>query len=309
MTRRFIIDTDTASDDAVAILMALQWPDIEVEAITVTYGNMPLDVASANARYTVEVCDKETPVYEGCAKPLLRQTAYADWFHGPYGMGKLGRLHPKRPLAGNNAVQELIRRFGEAPGEITLVTLGPLTNIAAALTLEPKLAEWVKECYVMGGNANCVGNVTPAAEFNIWCDPEAARIVFHSGMKILMVGWEHCRFEYELTPNEIEQVYGFDTERARFAMDCNSYAAYAGQTIQGGRGLMLPDPVTMAIAIDSTICTRRSWHYVDVSCNDELTRGMTVVDELGVTKNQPNIEVCWKVDVAKWKETLYQTLH
>ncbi len=308
MPRRFIIDTDTASDDAVAILMALQWPDVQVEAITVTYGNMPLETASANARYTVELCEQETPVYEGCGKPLLRSTAYADWFHGPEGMGKLGRLHPERPIAGNNAIQELIRRFGEAPGEITLITLGPLTNIAAALTLEPKLAEWVKECYVMGGNASCVGNVTPAAEFNIWCDPEAARIVFHSGMKILMVGWEHCRFDAELSLAEVEQVYSFATDRARFAMDCNSYAMQAGQTLQGGKGLMLPDPVTVAIALDPAVCTRRSWHYVDIACTDELTRGMTVVDELNVTKHQPNVEVCWAIDFARWKETLYKTL-
>lgn len=160
----------------------------------------------------------------------------------------------------------------------------------------------------MGGNANCVGNVTPAAEFNIWCDPEAARIVFHSGMKILMVGWEHCRGVYELTPAEIDEIYHFETERATFAMDCNSHAAYAGQTIQGGTGLMLPDPVTMAIALDPTICTQRSWHFVDVACHEELTRGMTVVDQLNVTKNHPNIEVCWQVDAARWKAALYQTL-
>jgi inosine-uridine nucleoside N-ribohydrolase len=96
MTRRFIIDTDTASDDAVAILMALQWPDVQVDAITVTYGNMPLETASANARYTVEVCGKETPVYEGCAKPLLRQPAYADWFHG-------AGLRPHFPYPGSGA--------------------------------------------------------------------------------------------------------------------------------------------------------------------------------------------------------------
>ena len=217
MGKRLIIDTDTASDDAVALVMAHNWPDVEVEAITVCYGNMPLATASANARYSVEVCGKQTPVYEGCAGPLLRPVAHADWFHGPEGMGMLGKLHPKHPPAGTDAVQQLIRRFGEAQGEITLVTLGPLTNIAVALSVEPQLADWVKECYVMGGNANCVGNVTPAAEFNIWCDPEAARIVFHSGMKILMVGWEHCRNEYELSNDEITQVYAFETERASFA--------------------------------------------------------------------------------------------
>ena len=306
--RHFIIDTDTASDDAVALLMALQWPDMQVDAITIVYGNMPLETAGANARYTVEVCGKETPVYAGCAHPLLRPVAHADWFHGPEGMGKLGRLHPKRPLAEGNAIEELIRRFREAPGEITLVTLGPLTNIAAALAVEPRLAEWVKECYVMGGNANCVGNVTPAAEFNIWCDPEAARMVFHSGMKILMVGWEHCRFDAALSDDEIQQVYAFDNDRARFAIDCNSYALQAGRELQAATGLMLPDPVTMAIAIDPSVCTRRSWHYVDISCHDELTRGMTVVDELGVLNRQPNVEVCWAIDVAKWKEILYQVL-
>lgn len=307
-TRRFIIDTDTASDDAVAIVMALQWPDVEVDAITVVYGNMPLKIASANARYSVEICGKETPVYEGCAHPLLRSVAHADWFHGPYGMGKLGELHPQRPAAGQNAVAELIRRFGEAPGEITLVTLGPLTNIAAALIVEPRLAEWVKECYIMGGAANCVGNVTPAAEFNIWCDPEAARIVFESGMKILMVGWEHCRFAAALSDEEIAQVYALDTPRARFAMDCNSYALQAGREIQGATGLMLPDPITMAIALDPAVCAQRSWHRVDIACGDELTRGMTVVDQLNVTGHRPNVEVCWAIDDVRWKQMLLEAL-
>ena len=307
-TRHFIIDTDTASDDAVAIVMALQSPDVEVDAITVVYGNMPLEIASANARYSVEICGKETPVYEGCARPLLRSVAHADWFHGPEGMGKLGRLHPKRPAAGQNAVDELVRRFREAPGEITLVTLGPLTNIAAALIVEPRLAEWVKECYIMGGNANCVGNVTPAAEFNIWCDPEAARIVFHSGMKCLMVGWEHCRFDAALSHDEMAAIRALDTPLAHFALDCNSYALEAGMTIQGASGLMLPDPVTMAIALDNRVCTRRSWHYVDVACAEELTRGMTVVDELNVTGHKPNMEVCWEIDKPLWKEILAQTL-
>ena len=308
MPRRFIIDTDTASDDAVALIMALQHPDIQVDAITVTFGNMPLEVASANARYTVELCGAETPVYNGCSKPLLRTVSYADWFHGPYGMGKLGQLFPQREPTPGHAVDELIRRFAAAPGEITLVTLGPLTNIAAALAVEPRLAEWVKECIIMGGNANCVGNVTPAAEFNIWCDPEAARMVFHSGMKMLMVGWEHCRFDAQIFDDEAAQIYGFGTALGDIAMDCNSFARQAGQNLQGGFGLMLPDPVTMAIAIDESICTRRSRHFVDVACAEEVTRGMTVVDELNVTGRAANMDVCWAVDVKRWKEALYGLL-
>jgi purine nucleosidase len=308
MSRHFIIDTDTASDDAVAILMALQWPDVEVDAILVTYGNMPLATASANARYTVELCGKETPVFDGCAKPLLRDIVHADWYHGPDGMGILGRLFPKRPAAEGNAALELIRRCQMAPGEITLVTLGPLTNIAAALIIEPKLAEWVKQCYVMGGAANCVGNVTPGAEFNIWCDPEAARIVFHSGMQILMVGWEHSRFEASLSEKEMREISDFGTDLARFTVDCNAQALRSGIELQGASGLMLPDPITVAIAIDPSLCTRRSWHYVDVACAEELTRGMTVVDELSVTGKRPNVEVCWGIDAPRFKEMLYATL-
>jgi purine nucleosidase len=305
---RLIIDTDTASDDAVALVMAHYWPDVQVDAITVVSGNVPLAQASINARYTVELCTKETPVYEGAARPLLRAPAHAEWFHGPDGMGDMRYPAPRRAPAGENAVQQLIHRFGEAPGEITLVTLGPLTNIALAIGVEPRLAHWVKECYVMGGAACYVGNVTPAAEYNIWCDPEAARIVFHSGMKILMVGWEHSRGGAALSAEERDMIYGFATERARFAIDCNRHALAAGRDIQGEAGLMLPDPVTMAIALDPNICTQRRMHYVDVACDTELTRGMTVVDQLDVTNKTPNVEVCWAIDFARWKEMLYKTL-
>lgn len=306
--RRFIIDTDTASDDAVAILMALRWPEVQVEAITVVSGNVPVEQGCRNARYTVELCGADVPVYEGAARPLLREPAYAQFFHGPDGMGGMNYPAPSRPAAKGQAVTELIRRFGEAPGEITLVTLGPLTNLALALNLEPRLATWIKDCYVMGGAACTVGNITPAAEYNIWCDPEAARIVFHSGMKMLMVGWELCRGEANLNDEEMALVYSFDTALARFAIDCNKHAVETNRTWLGDPGLPLPDPVTMAIALNRAVCTARSPHYVDVSCDLELTRGMTVVDRLGVTGHAPNLDVCWEIDGPLWKATLYRTL-
>ena len=306
--QRMIIDTDTASDDAVAIIMALQHPDVVVEAITIVSGNVPMKQGSINARYAVELCGHQTPVYEGCAQPLIREIAHADWFHGPDGMGDMNYPAPQRPAASGNAVNELLRRFSGTPGEITLVTLGPLTNIATALSINPDFAKWVKRCYVMGGAANIVGNVTPAAEYNIWCDPEAARIVFHSGMDVMMVGWEHSRSEATLSDDEIADIYAFGTERARFAMDCNVHALKAIREIQGENGMGLPDPVTMAIAIDPSVCTYSSRHYVDVACETELTRGMTVVDQLNVTGKLPNVEVCWSIDFAKWKESLYRSL-
>jgi purine nucleosidase len=306
--RRFWIDTDTASDDAVAILMALRWPDVHVEGISVVSGNVPVEMGARNARYTAELCGASTPVYLGLDRPLLREPSYAYFFHGPDGMGGMNYPEPDHPLAEGRGVDALIECVRSSPGEITLVTLGPLSNLAAALHLAPDLAEKVSACYVMGGAAATLGNVTPAAEFNIWVDPEAARVLFHSGMPILMVGWEHCRGEANLGDEDMAYVRSFDTPYAHFTLDCNASALQANREWLGDPGLALPDPVTMAIALDPAVCTRRDRHYVDVETVSDLTRGMTVVDELGVSEKEPNLEVCWQIDPIKWKETLYKTL-
>src|SRR5689334_6529842 len=187
--RRFLIDTDTASDDAVALVMALHAKDVEevqVEAITVVAGNVPLEQGVQNALYTVELCKSRVPVYQGMAAPLLRPLQTAQHVHGRDGMGEIGLpLHGRTPATGHavDIIRETIRRH---PHEITLVTLGPLTNVAMALLLEPALAGLVKECVIMGGIGEGYGNVTPVAEYNIWVDPEAAKIVYASGLPITM---------------------------------------------------------------------------------------------------------------------------
>ena len=306
--RRFWIDSDTASDDAVAILMALRWDDLQVEGISIVFGNVPMEQGSINARYTVELCSADTPVYEGVQKPLVREPSHAYYFHGPDGMGGMNYPLPDRPPAETHAVEAIIEAFCNAPGEITLVTLGPLTNIAAAIRIEPQLAEAVAQCYVMGGAACTVGNVTPAAEYNIWCDPEAAQLVFHSGMKIVMVGWELSRGEANLNGKNIDEIRGFGTPYADFILDCNRTSLKVNHELLGEPGIPLPDPVAMSIALDPQVCTKRGKHYVEVSLDESLTRGTTVVDQLGVTQKEPNIEVCWEIDVSRWKEMLYQTL-
>ncbi|HFC12281.1 MAG TPA: nucleoside hydrolase [Anaerolineae bacterium] len=306
--RHMIIDTDTASDDAVAIIMALQWPDVIVDAITVVSGNVALAQAGINARYAVELCGVTVPVYAGCAKPLLREVAHAEWFHGADGFGEMNYPPPKREMQPDHAVTELIRRFRAAPQEIILVTLGPLTNIASALLLEPSLAQWVKHCYVMGGAACVVGNVTAAAEYNIWCDPESAEIVFQSGMPITMIGWEHSRGAATLDDDEMAMVRNFGTVRAQFAIDSNRHALQALRNIQGEAGLALADPVAMIVALDPDVVLQRSMHHVAISCDHELTRGMTVVDQLHVSGNPPNVDVVWQLDPARWKAALYRCL-
>ena len=306
--RKFWIDTDTASDDAVAILMALRWPDVHVEGISVVAGNVPVEMGGRNARYTVELCGRQTPVYLGLPRPLLREPSWAYFFHGPDGMGGMNYLEAKRPAENKHGVDALIEAVRAAPGEITLVTLGPLSNIATALRVAPDIAEKIPMCYIMGGAAACLGNVTPAAEFNIWVDPEAARMVFKSGMPILMVGWEHCRGAANLDNADMAHVRSFKTKYADFAIDCNAHAIKTNREWLGDPGLALPDPVTMAIALDPAVCARRSRHFVDVETQSELTRGMTVVDELGVLNQTPTAEVCWAIDAPLWKETLYKTL-
>lgn len=319
MTRKIIIDTDTASDDAVAILMALQSPEVEVIGMTIVAGNMPVAQGSINARYTAELCGKDVPVYEGADAPLMREVYRAYFFHGPDGMGNMNYPAPKRPAEKQHAVPALIDMIRANPG-VELVTLGPLTNIALALSQAPEIAGMVSRCIVMGGASCTVGNITPAAEFNIWCDPEAARILFRSGMPIEMVGWETCRGDANLTEDEMRYYKEtINTPLSNFTVDCNASALAANRDWLGDPGLGLPDPVAMAIALDPTICTRKSKHYVEVECEGVYTRGMTVVDGLSVTpydtanvamwqvltqKGEPHITVCWEIDAARWKALL-----
>ncbi len=318
--RCFLVDTDTASDDAVALIMALRAPDVRVAAITTVAGNVDVGQATRNALYTVELCGARVPVYPGAAKPLIRTHQNANWFHGRDGLGDHGYPLPQRTAQGQHAVDALIEGIEANPG-LVLVTLGPLTNVALALVREPEIAAKVSRCVVMGGAPCCEGNVTPAAEYNIWVDPEAARIVLSSGLPIELIGWHLCRGEAVLSTNDIELVLSFDTPRARFAIECNSHArrAYLEQT--GEEGIALPDPVAMSIALDPTIGTGWSRHYVDVETHSELTRGMTVVDRLNVATDDrnravwanllakgPNAKVCWTIDTKRWKEALYSAL-
>lgn len=321
--RSMIIDTDTASDDAVALLMALRTPDIDVKAITIVAGNMPVAQGSINARYTVELCGKDVPVYEGIDAPLLRDVYRAYFFHGEDGMGNMNYPAPKLQPAPGHAVEAMIETIKANPG-IMLVTLGPLTNVAVALRLAPEIVKNVSRCVVMGGAANVVGNITPAAEYNIWCDPEAARAVFSSGLPVEMVGWELCRGEANLSDDEMAYCKRvINTPYSHFAIDCNESALKASREWLGDPGLGLPDPVAMAVAIDPTIVTRKSKHYVEIECEGTFTRGMTVVDACNVTKHgtanvgmwkpivergEPHVTVCWEIDNARWKSLLYSCL-
>ncbi|MBV8437639.1 MAG: nucleoside hydrolase [Silvibacterium sp.] len=318
--RPILIDTDTAADDAVALIMALRSPRVEVKAITTVAGNVTVEQATRNALFTVELCGAEAPVSSGAAKPLERELQTADWFNGQDGLGDHGYGPSVHATASGYAVDAIVAAVQSTPG-IEIITLGPLTNLALALERFPELVHSMSRCVVMGGAPCCEGNVSPAAEFNIWVDPEAARAVFESGAPIEMIGWHLARFDAVLNEREIREVLALETPLAEFVIRANSTAATAYHVQTGETGISLPDPVAMAVLLDPKLKLEVSRHYVAIECNSDLTRGMTVVDRLGVAADSRNsvvwsevmrrgqkIEICWKLDVSGWKAELLAAL-
>ena len=319
--RTFLIDTDTASDDAVALIMALRAPEVRVAAITTVAGNVDVQQATRNALYTVELCGADVPVYTGSAKPLLREHQSATWFHGSDGLGDHNYPPPRRAAEELPAVDAIVETIEANPG-LVIVTLGPLTNLALALGTKPSISAKVGRCVLMGGAPCCEGNVTPAAEYNIWVDPEAAHMVVRSGLPIELVGWQLSRGEAVVRGDDIVRIQSFKNELAHFAIECNSYARQAYKVQTGEDGIALPDPVAMCIALDPSVGTEWSPHYLDVETRSELTRGMTVVDRLDVAGDERNLptwgpvvrgghkaKVCWTIDTKRWKEALFAALH
>jgi len=315
MTRTFLIDTDGGSDDVVALIMALRSRAVRVRAITTVAGNVPVEQATRNVLYTVELCAAETPVFRGAKK-----LETAQWFHGRDGLGDHGYAPERRQPETIDAVDAMVETVLANPG-MEIVTLGPLTNLALAIQREPKVVPAIGRLVVMGGAPCCEGNVTPAAEFNMWVDPEAAKMVFRAGLPIEMAGWHLCRGRAALDPEDIEKILALGTPLAEFVIRSNSVAAEAYRAQTGEIGISLPDPIAMAIALQPELCLSASRHHVDIETASELTRGMTVVDRLNVAGDGRNSElwswalearvkthVCWTLDVAGWKAALHAAL-
>jgi purine nucleosidase len=318
--RNFVIDTDTASDDAVAIMMALAEPGVRVVGLTTVAGNVGVEQATRNALLTAEICNSDVPVFIGADRPLTRPHEDAHWFHGKDGLGDRGYPAPRRAPEREPAVDAILRLAEAAPG-LTLVTLGPLTNIALALKREPRLAERIGRCVVMGGAPCCEGNVTPAAEYNIWVDPEAAKAVFRSKLPIEMIGWHVSRGPSVLSDDEIAAIEALGTAKAKFAIHTNSRAREAYRVQTGEVGLSLADPTAMAVALDRTIGLSWSRHRVAIESESELTRGMTVVDRLNVhhdanngqvwraaTGEHEGADILWTLDSRRFKAMLKAAL-
>ena len=305
--RKFFIDTDTATDDAVALVMALRNSDIDVLGISTVAGNCTIEQATQNALYTQNLVGSTVPVHVGAAGPLMRDLQSAHNVHGQDGMGDIGlELHSREP-ASYRGVQALIDAIMDNPGEIELVTLGPLTNLALALRLEPGIIESVKRVVSMGGTAVLPGNVTALAEFNFWADPEAAYIVANSGLQLEMAGWD-ISTSYAVIHDELAAELRSVGMLGAFAMDIQAVLREFCRNETMLDGFDLPDPLAMAIAIEPTIVTREAHHFVDVISGDGPARGQTIVEERGNSGREPNCRVIYEVDRERFLELLHASL-
>lgn len=272
---RLILDTDPGLDDALALFLALASPEVQLEAVTTVSGNVHVDLTTRNALTLLELAGRtDIPVARGCDRPLLRQPVFADYVHGQNGLGGVELPTPKlQPLA-QHAVDLIIERVMAAPREITLVPVGPLTNIALALRKEPRIADRVREVVIMGGALRVPGNVTPEAEFNIYADPHAAHIVFHAGWPIRLVSLDVTN-KTLLQPEQVQALASNGSPVTRLIQQMvDNFLDTFGRP-RGLTAFQMHDPLCLSAAFQPEIIT---WEpaYVDVELSGSLTLGETI---------------------------------
>src|SRR5215469_4319759 len=272
---RIILDTDPGIDDALALFLARASPEVQLEAITTVSGNVHVDLTTRNALALLELAGSPgIPVARGCDRPLVRQSVTADYVHGRNGLGGIELPEPKLQPSSQHAVDLIIEKILAAPGEITLVPIGPLTNIALALRKEPHIAQQVREVVIMGGALLVPGNVTAAAEFNIYADPHAAHMVLHAGWPIRLVSLD-VTTKALLQRKQVQQLASIGSPVTRFIQQVvDSYLETFGRS-RGLTAFQMHDPLCLAAAFQPDLIT---WEpaYVDVELAGTLTSGETV---------------------------------
>ncbi|MCM3341995.1 nucleoside hydrolase [Paenibacillus sp. MER TA 81-3] len=310
--KRVIIDTDTAGDDTIAILTALHY--FQVEGIMITGGNVQFDQQVENALYTVQVAGKggQVPVYKGHEGPIMglgqKKHRTVEDVHGKDGMGDSFFEKAIQSPEKGHAVDFLIDAVHNNPGEIHLIAIAPLTNIAMAIKKDPTIVPNIPHLYIMGGTNNALGNITPSAEYNFYVDPEAAKIVLHSGIPITMVGWEMCTQYSIMDDNDHEEIEALGTKGAKFFKDVNKVVMRFNKTVHRLNGTTHPDTLLAAVAADEKIMTKSNLYHVDVETVGELTRGYSLVDINNRLERTRNVRVCEAIDRDAFKEMLLDVL-
>ena len=307
MPRKIIIDTDPGQDDAVAILLALASPEIEVLGITCVAGNVPLPLTHKNARIICELAGRpDVPVFAGCDRPMVRKLVTAEHVHGKTGLDGIALPDPVMPLQDQHAVDFLIDTLRrEDPGTVTLVPIGPLTNIATAMQRAPDIIPRIAQIVLMGGAYFEVGNITPAAEFNIYVDPEAAKIVFDSGVDLVVMPLDVTHKALTTRPR-IEAFRALGHVGEVVASWTDFFERFDMQKY-GSEGAPLHDPCTIAFLLWPELFTGRRVN-VEIETVSELTLGMTVADWWGITKRPKNALFIGGVDAEGFYSRLTERL-
>lgn len=305
MPEKIIIDCDPGHDDALAIMLALASPELEVLGITVTYGNVGLENTTRNALIVRELCRSSVPVFAGADRPLLRERISAESVHGTSGLDGPELPEPTGGLETKRAAEFIIESVLANPDQVTLVPVGPLTNIALAMRLEPRIVPQIKRIVLMGGDV-FLGNWTPAAEFNIVCDPHAAKIVFGSGAPIVMFGL-NVTHQVLATPPRVERLRALGTRVADATVGLLEFFKLAYQRRYGFDGPALHDPCTIAYLINPALFSLKAMH-VEIETFDGPSFGRTVCDYWGVLGQPTNAEVALEADAAGFFELLTERI-
>ena len=309
MKRKIIIDTDPGQDDAVAILLALASPDeLDVLGIVAVAGNVPLAHTERNARRIVELAGRpDIPVHAGCVRPLVRKLVTAEHVHGETGLDGFPIPAPKTPLAAKHGVDFIIDTLRAAkPGEITLCTLGPLTDVAMALVKAPDIAAHIREIVMMGGAYFEVGNITPTAEFNIYVDPEAADVVMRSGIPLVMAPLDLTHTVLSLRAR-IEAIRAIGNRAGAAVAGLLSFSERFDLTKYGSLGAPLHDPCVIAYLLKPELFKGRLIN-VSIETGSPLTLGMTVADWWQITDRPRNVHYLREADADGFYALLTERL-
>ncbi len=312
MTRRVILDTDTAGDDTTAILTAIH--HFKVEGLTIVSGNIDYDQQVENALYTIEVANaaEYIPVFKGHRDPIMtmedEKHETEERIFAADGMGGSNFPKAKQRPEDQHAVDFIIETIKANPGEIELIAIGPLTNIAMAIKRDPSIIPDIKHLWIMGGVNNAPGNVRAVAEFNFVTDPEAAKIVVHSGIDMTMVSWDITLNYGALFDADLDEIKALDTKGTKFFLDVNLHVKEFERQKRNLDAVTCPDSIAVAIAANEDLMTQSEMYYVDVETASPLMRGYNLVDIEGDLGRAPNIRVCEAVDTAGFKELLKDVL-
>ncbi len=299
MPRRVVLDTDPGIDDSLAILLAAASPEVDLAAVGVTGGNCVLADGVRNALGVLELAGRpDIPVCAGCPDPLIRPLFTAAETHGDAGLGYARLPEPAARPSAEHAVDMIIREILAAPGEVTLVAVAPLTNVALALRKDPRIAGAVREVIVMGGALRADGNTTTLAEFNFYVDPHAAHIVLHSGMPITLLPWDITK-EVLLTQEHIDRLLATRTPLSRFVADATRFYIEFHEKCFGFSGCSINDPAALALAFLPDLAQTTPMR-VEIEYTSELTAGKTVIGYVGEHVREPDDHDQLGFDVTRW---------